>query len=244
MDFTRHVVQEKKRLAKQREDAQKRMATLESDLEALGAELIGIDNELEAIQAYETAKAAAPVPARRQTRAADAGGDAGAKRSRPRKVSRRADVLSVIASLGATGAGRSEIIQTLKVKGTKSAEQSVSNALAALKKSGEVAHRDGKYFVQIVERAPEGAAETKASAPVEEAPSKTRRRRGPSRRAQIVSIIEAAGSSGVGRADIVAQLGVKGDKSAEQAVSNALAALKKAGAVDHRDGKYSIPAAS
>ena len=248
MDFRTYVSQEKKRLTQQRRDAQKRVGGLESELQALGAELKNIDNEMAAIQAYEAAKASVPARARRRARKADPAAPAPAKKTRRRrKVSRRAEIVAVIASFGAAGAGRADIIQALNVKGDKSAEQSVSNALAALKKEEEVAHQDGKYIAQATETSvpgPEETVETAAAPEAKATPRKTRRRRGPSRRAAIVSMIEASGSEGIGRADIIAQLNVKGDKSAEQSVSNALAALKKAGAVGHQDGKYSAPAAS
>ena len=61
-------------------------------------------------------------------------------------------------------------------------------------------------------------------------------------RLDLGAVIEAAGSDGIGRAGIIEQLNVKGDKSAEQSVSNALANLKKSGAVAHGDGKYTKPA--
>ena len=247
MDFRTYVAQEKKRLTQQRKDAEKRVSSLESELQALVAELKNIDNEMEAIQAYETAKASVPAPARRRAPKADAGARAPVKPTRRRrKASRRAEIVAAIASFGEAGAGRAEIIETLNVKGDKSAEQSVSNALAALKKAGEVGHQDGKYVAQAAESSvpgSEGTVETAAAPEAEATPRKTRRRRGPSRRAAIVSMIEASGSEGIGRADIIAQLNVKGDKSAEQSVSNALAAMKKAGTVDHKDGKYSASAA-
>src|ERR1039457_4243789 len=47
-------------------------------------------------------------------------------------------------------------------------------------------------------------------------------------------------NSGIGRAAILEKTGVKGDKKAEQSVSNALAALKKAGLVDNPDGGYVV----
>ena len=235
MAFRTQVAEEKKRLSQQRRDTEKRIGALESELGALAAEMKGIDAELAAIEAYESATTA-PAPRKRRARKADASAPATpapAKRTRRRRrVSRRAEIVAAIASFGAAGAGRADIIRTLDVKGDKSAEQSVSNALAALKKSGEVAHQDGKYIAQ----AAEGAAPAPAQAA---AAPKARRRRRTSRRAAIVSIIEAAGSDGIGRAGIIEQLNVKGDKSAEQSVSNALANLKKSGAVAHGDGKYS-----
>ena len=257
MDFRTQVAEEKKRLSQQRRDTEKRIGALESELSALATEMKGIDAELAAIDAYESATAA---PAPRKRRAPKADARAPAKRTRRRRrASRRAEIVAAIASFGAAGAGRADIIRTLDVKGDKSAEQSVSNALAALKKSGEVTHQDGKYMAQAVEGAmpapaeavaeseapTEAAAESEAPAEAAAAPEaapKARRRRGTSRRAVIVSVIEAAGSDGIGRAGIIEQLNVKGDKSAEQSVSNALANLKKSGAVAHGDGKYSKPA--
>ena len=246
MDFRTQVAEEKKRLSQQRRDTEKRIGALESELSTLATEMKGIDAELAAIDAYESATAA-PAPRKRRARKADAPAPAPAKRTRRRRrVSRRAEIVSAIASFGAAGAGRADIIRTLDVKGDKSAEQSVSNALAALKKSGEVTHQDGKYMAQAVEGAEPAPAEAPAEPAAERAaeptaPPKARRRRRTSRRAAIVSIIEAAGSDGIGRSGIIEQLNVKGDKSAEQSVSNALANLKKSGAVAHGDGKYSKP---
>lgn len=242
MDFRTQVAEEKKRLSQQRRDTEKRIGALESELSTLATEMKGIDAELAAIDAYESATAA-PTPRKRRARKADAPAPAPAKKTRRRRrVSRRAEIVSAIASFGAAGAGRADIIRTLDVKGDKSAEQSVSNALAALKKSGEVTHQDGKYMAQAVEGAEPAPAEAPAEPAAEPtAPPKARRRRRTSRRAAIVAIIEAAGSDGIGRSGIIEQLNVKGDKSAEQSVSNALANLKKSGAVAHGDGKYSIP---
>lgn len=43
---------------------------------------------------------------------------------------------------------------------------------------------------------------------------------------------------GITRADLLEQMGAKGDKSSEQSISNALAALKKQGTVTLNDGVY------
>ena len=45
----------------------------------------------------------------------------------------------------AGGASRGEILTALKVKGDKAAEQAVSNALTAMKKSGVIKAANGKY---------------------------------------------------------------------------------------------------
>ena len=144
MDFRTHVTQEKKRLAQQRQAAEKRATEIESQLRDLGAELKAVDAELLAIEAYENARGETPAPRRRRARKADAPTPVRRTRRR-RRGSRRGEILSAIAAFGSTGVGRGGIIDALNVKGDKSAEQSVSNALAALKQSGAVMHQDGKY---------------------------------------------------------------------------------------------------
>ena len=146
MDFRTHVTQEKKRLAQQRQAAEKRTTEVESQLRELGGELEAIHGELAAIEAYEKASTATAAPRRRRASKADASTPPTRARRR-RRGSRRAEILSAITSFGSAGVGRGGIIDALNVKGDKSAEQSVSNALAALKKSGEVSHQDGKYIV-------------------------------------------------------------------------------------------------
>ena len=63
-----------------------------------------------------------------------------------------------------------------------------------------------------------------------------------SRRSGIrTTVLEAIqNSTGMSRADLLEHLNVKGDKAGEQSVSNALAALKKAGQIDNRDGTYHV----
>ena len=47
--------------------------------------------------------------------------------------------------------------------------------------------------------------------------------------------------NGMKRADVLESMNVKGDKSGEQSVSNALASMKKAGTVTQRDdGSYTL----
>ena len=160
MDFRTHVTQEKKRLAQQRQTTEKRTTEIESQLRDLRGEMEAIDGELAAIEAYEKASTVTAGPRRRRASRADAPAPATRSRRR-RRGSRQAEVLSVIAAFGSVGVGRGGIIDALNVKGDKSAEQSVSNALAALKKSGAVAHEDGQYIV-----APGDSATAEATAPV------------------------------------------------------------------------------
>lgn len=56
-------------------------------------------------------------------------------------------------------------------------------------------------------------------------------------REEVIRVIEEH-PDGIGRAAILETMGAKGDKSAEQSISNALAALFKAGNVSRVDGNY------
>jgi hypothetical protein len=47
----------------------------------------------------------------------------------------------------ADGLSRGEIFERMGLKGNKSAEKSVSNALTALTKSNQVSRREGKYVI-------------------------------------------------------------------------------------------------
>ena len=161
MNFRTHVRQEKKRLTQQRRVAEKRTMHIESKLRDLRGELETIDGELSAIAVYESASSDAPPRRVRGGPRADAPTPARRTRRR-RRGSRRAEILAVIASFGSDGVGRGGVISTLNVKGDKSAEQSVSGALAALKKSGAVAHQDGKYTVATGDSAAGARAATKA----------------------------------------------------------------------------------
>lgn len=62
-------------------------------------------------------------------------------------------------------------------------------------------------------------------------------RRG-SRREVILETL-AGSAAGMTRGEILVAMKAKGDKAAEQAISNALTAMKKAGSLIARDGRYS-----
>lgn len=62
-------------------------------------------------------------------------------------------------------------------------------------------------------------------------------RQGTSKRAELLQLIKDS-PSGMSRGDILERLGLKGNKSGEQSVSNGLTALKKAGTITSKDGKY------
>ena len=129
--FKSFVGRERTRLSKARDAALSRKNQLERELSE-------INSELTAILAYEQAKRRTP------GRAAKAGRRPSVKAGRraPRGEKRRA-VLELIQK--SNGLTRGEILSNLGVKGDKAAEQSVSNALTALKKQNLVASRDRKY---------------------------------------------------------------------------------------------------
>ena len=101
----------------------------------LEGKLAAINNELKAIDAYEAAKSGKAAPAARQTRAA--------RTSRARSGSKREQLLQVIKDSHGLTCG--EILDKMGLKGNKTGEMSVSNALTALTKANQVARRDGRY---------------------------------------------------------------------------------------------------
>ncbi len=121
MDFKDYAAEEKKRLVEERDVIERKLNALEN-----------------AIRAYEGSVSPAPAAALKAAPAK--------KTRRRRRSSRRQEIVRIIGEGGSDGIGRAGIILALDVKGNKSAEQSVSNTLSALKKAGEVRHGDGKYF--------------------------------------------------------------------------------------------------
>jgi hypothetical protein len=123
--FETFVKKEQQRLAKLREDALDRRKSIDD-------ELAGIDKEMKAINAYVAAKTGKP------PRATGTG---------KRRTGQREAILAVV-NKHPDGIARANILKTMGVKGDKSAEQSVSNALANLKKAGKIGAKDGKYLPQ------------------------------------------------------------------------------------------------
>jgi hypothetical protein len=100
--------------------------------------LAAISRGLSAIDAYEAARTGKALSPARQS---------GARRApRAARGSRREGVLQVIRENGA-GLTRGEILERMGLKGDKSGEMSVSNALTALIKSNQVARRERRYRV-------------------------------------------------------------------------------------------------
>ena len=105
----------------------------------LAAKFAQINRELLAIGAYEAAKSGKAVPIR-GTRAAPAGGSS----TRSRRGSKREKLLELIRQ-HPDGLARKDIFERMGIKGDKSAEMSVSNALTALTKVGQVVRAQGQY---------------------------------------------------------------------------------------------------
>src|SRR5437763_3601607 len=133
--LTDAIQQEREHLNRERTDLQKRLAEIE--------------REIEAIEAYEATKAGkakprAPTKARaRRTRAATPAQNKRRKAQTPRGSKREA-LLKVVRD-NPTGLRRGEILTRMGVKGNKSGEMSISNALTALTKKHQLARKEGKY---------------------------------------------------------------------------------------------------
>ena len=130
--FETYITNERERLAKAKEDALSRRKEVD-------VELAAIDTELQAIAAYEQVKKGKPVRTATPT-------DGENKPRKPRESGKRNEVLTLVQSFP-HGATRADLIDKLNIKGDKAAEQSLSNALASLKKQGHLTQTDGKYAV-------------------------------------------------------------------------------------------------
>ena len=131
--FADFITRERDRLHAEREAIFTQQHELETQLTAL-------NNEMRAIDAYEAAKSgkATSTPQAR-------------KRSSPAtspRGSKRAGILAALADIP-HGLTRRELLEKMGLKGNKSGEMSVSNALTALTKSDQVVRRDGRYIGQI-----------------------------------------------------------------------------------------------
>jgi hypothetical protein len=122
-------------IARERERLHSEREAIFTQQQELEAKLVGINRELAAIDAYEAAKTGKQTPAKTTTRRASTG----------RKGSKREELLGVIRA--GNGLTRGEILEKMGLKGNKSGEMSVSNALTALTKGNQVLRRDGKYVV-------------------------------------------------------------------------------------------------
>jgi hypothetical protein len=126
--FADVMKQERERLQREREAIYNQQRELENKLK-------DINREFAAIEAYEAAKTGKQVAAQQR-------GTRG--RRQARRGSRREALLQLIGQ-NPDGLSRGEILERMGLKGDKSGEMSVSNALTALTKSNQVSRSGGKY---------------------------------------------------------------------------------------------------
>lgn len=124
------ITREKERLATAR-------AGLMETRNKLDLEIAELDRENLAIAAYERAKTGRALV----TFQSNTG--AGNNQRRARRGSRREELVDLIRTNGPISRG--EILDKMGLKGNKSGEMSVSNALTALTKNSSVVRQSGKY---------------------------------------------------------------------------------------------------
>src|SRR5437762_14075348 len=128
--FADFIARERQRLHAEREQIFNQQQQLQTKVDA-------INREFAAIEAYEAAKTGKAPAAARQARGARA-------RPQARRGSKREALMQVIKN-NPSGLTRGEILDRMGLKGDKSGEMSVSNALTALTKVNQVTRRDGRY---------------------------------------------------------------------------------------------------
>jgi replication fork clamp-binding protein CrfC len=144
MRFADVMRRERERLNREREAILGQQKELEN-------KLTDINHELAAIDAYEAAKSSKAATSARQRRGPEKSRPSTPQssaqvRPRPGRASRREELLQVIGA-EPNGLSRGQIFDRMAIKGNKTAEKSVSNALTALTKNNRVSRRDGKYVM-------------------------------------------------------------------------------------------------
>lgn len=136
--FLAYIARERARLDKGRSQITDNIAYLQGLL-------ANIDREFAAINAYEAAKTGKP---------AKTNGAA----PRAWRGSRREAILQAVAAKP-DGMSRGELIEHVGVKGDKSGEMSVSNALTALTQTGQLVREGGRYYTRATDSNLRAAAE-------------------------------------------------------------------------------------
>jgi len=132
-DFSTYISRERERLNADRE-------AVFTQQEALQKQLDEINREFGAIEAYEAAKTGKAARGGSSFAGTGRGG-----RQSARRGSKREALLEVIRQ--GAGLARREILDRMGLRGEKSGEMSVSNALTALTKSNQVRRDGGKYHL-------------------------------------------------------------------------------------------------
>jgi DNA-binding transcriptional ArsR family regulator len=144
MRFRDMMQRERERLNHERDEILNQLKELESKLTEINLELAPID----AYEAVKTGKAAMPTrrppaPTKSEATIEELPAE---PRPHPQPGTRREALLRVIGE-HPNGLSRGEIFECMGLKGNKSAEKSVSNALTALTKNNLVSRREGKYVI-------------------------------------------------------------------------------------------------
>lgn len=127
-EFATYIQHERERLSGRLDDIRERRA-------ALLAEQGELDKEFAAINAYEAAK----------TGTAPAKSGAVSRTRRAKNGSRRNDILRAVSAAPA-GMTRGELLELFGLKGDKSGEMAISNALTSMTKGGHVVRDAGRYY--------------------------------------------------------------------------------------------------
>jgi len=130
--FQEHITKERERLHSERE-------AVFTQQKELAEKLAGINREIRAIDAYEAAKTGKPASARATGTRRASSGRHGSKR----------DALLKLIGENPAGLSRGELLAKMGLKGNKSGEMSVSNALTALTKGNQVVRKDGRYIASM-----------------------------------------------------------------------------------------------
>lgn len=122
-DFKNLIEKERDRLTGLRDEALARRETINQ-------EIATIDTELKAITAYETARV----------------GKKATKKAGATRSGSRTDAIIELLNATPDGLARADILTRLGLKGNKTGEQSISNALNNMRKAGKIARtKDGLY---------------------------------------------------------------------------------------------------
>jgi len=141
------IESERVRLTQARTDLVEKRHVLQTQIAEVDRDLHGVDREFEAVKAYELAKQGKLNLNGGQVRRSPVQAASGGRRSRD--GSRRNSLLEMIGN-APNGMARGELIYASGVKGDKNAEMSISNALTALTKAGQVIRHEGKYFTSNI----------------------------------------------------------------------------------------------
>jgi hypothetical protein len=135
---------ERERLTREREEILNQQKELEDKLNEISRELAAID----AYEAAKTGKAATPIRQRRGLGKSEVSTRQSSAEIRPRaRVGGRREALVQVIRGEPNGLSRGQIFERMAIKGDKTAEKSVSNALTALTKNNQVSRREGKYVI-------------------------------------------------------------------------------------------------